>query len=209
MKIYQKKQNFTLFELLVVIGIIGILMSLFLPSLHYAKNKAKEASCLNNERSIGSSVQLFISDNEGRIKPSFAKTAVIDIDTVYEAYVDDAKVFNCPGRSDDEGIYLSFNDKIVRCQYAVFSPFNYIDAYQIEGNKTSPSNVRLIGEAIPPSYGYHWLAEKTCPWNNSAEYRHSSNRRMNIIYADGSGMSEGIIPIDEKLPGRPPYIKGE
>ena len=49
----EKRYQFTLIELLVVVAIMGVLMSLFMPVLSNARNKAKTVSCKNQLRQIG------------------------------------------------------------------------------------------------------------------------------------------------------------
>lgn len=54
------KKTFTLIELLVVVAIIGILISMLLPSLKKARESAKSAVCLNNLKQINIAVELYV-----------------------------------------------------------------------------------------------------------------------------------------------------
>ena len=61
-EVVSKLSFFTLIELLVVIAIIAILASMLLPALQKARESAQSTKCLNNERGIGSGVQMYVGD---------------------------------------------------------------------------------------------------------------------------------------------------
>jgi prepilin-type N-terminal cleavage/methylation domain-containing protein len=58
---------FTLLELMVVIAIIGILMTILLPSLQKAREEARFAVCKSNQHQIGVGISGYSNDADGRL----------------------------------------------------------------------------------------------------------------------------------------------
>ena len=64
-----KENRFTLIELLVVVAIIGILVTLLLPSLYKARQRALQAVCKSNLKQISIGTATYLTSNNSRYHP--------------------------------------------------------------------------------------------------------------------------------------------
>ncbi len=68
-------RGFTLIELLVIIAIIAILTSILLPVLNRAREKGRQAVCINNLKQIGLAIHMYANDHDGYLVPYNSGTA--------------------------------------------------------------------------------------------------------------------------------------
>ena len=99
-----RRPGATLIELLVVVALIGMLVSMLVPSLKSSMNLAAATICKHNLREIGHAITMYQIENDGwlpatgpvdfgdlalhKTEPWFAK--------LYPNYLDDPQIFACP-----------------------------------------------------------------------------------------------------------------
>src|SRR5437868_10438570 len=59
---FSNKRGFTLIELLVVIAIIAILAAILFPVFAQAREKARQTTCLSNEKQMGLALMQYVQD---------------------------------------------------------------------------------------------------------------------------------------------------
>ncbi|HZT42145.1 MAG TPA: DUF1559 domain-containing protein [Chthonomonadaceae bacterium] len=109
------RKGFTLIELLVVIAIIAILAAILFPVFAQARAKARQASCLSNQKQIVLAIQMYLQDYDERYLPTVTEregypsgsvitdtqAAVFSIRGRLSAYIpgglSNGNVWNCPG----------------------------------------------------------------------------------------------------------------
>ncbi len=125
--------GFTLIEVLVVIAVIAILAGLIFPMFASARGKAREATCLSNQKQILQALTLYTGDYDEHIFPSQSlppinggnEIAETPYETFLVPYLRSYAVYACPAdsvlRVDDLLWDGSFRNKLLKRSYAVSS----------------------------------------------------------------------------------------
>ena len=192
-------KKFTLIELLVVVAIIGILVTLLMPSLTTARERVKRAVCLSNLKQSHNANAVYGKNNNNELPPG---NAVLDtaqgVDSVYrmatqmafgaaipyhQDYIGTPDIFYCPSwehpymqknKRTSGGHYGGYNDPgFPKPSMHYMTSYNYRGVFDGDVRAPSPAldgaNVAYMGD--------HWARE----WG---QYVHTKDG-FSILYVDG------------------------
>src|SRR5260370_5113059 len=95
--------GFTLIELLVVIAIIAILAAILFPVFALAREKARQITCLSNQKQLGTAMSMYLQDYDERF-PNWRTTVPVTVEPTgkitwvenMQSYCKNTKIWSCP-----------------------------------------------------------------------------------------------------------------
>ncbi len=110
MRLPKRPRAFTLVEILIVLGILGVLCALIFPAFTRAREAGRRTSCANNLRQIGLAFQQYVSDSNRFYPPDDRYGALLKCgwpDRFFPTYIKAANIFYCPSHPAPEYEYRS------------------------------------------------------------------------------------------------------
>ena len=149
-----RRAGFTLIELLVVIAIIAILAAILFPVFAKAREKARQSSCLSNEKQMDLAILQYAQDYDERMMPRYYTG--YNWDQQIAPYIKNTQIFQCP------------STKQYSYGYAQFLNYGSLGTYQ------SPSETVVLSDVgktfntgtAPNNTGWDWHIDNPTTFGN-------------------------------------------
>ncbi|MES2464016.1 MAG: DUF1559 domain-containing protein [Armatimonadota bacterium] len=195
---------FTLIELLVVIAIIAILAAILFPVFAQAREKARQAACLSNEKQIALGIMMYTADYDETLPSSWmgngVATSAVGIDQsvgpaytwqyMILPYTKNDGIFTCPSNrfTAPENLYSIFYGTP-----AVKQPLHYVPNRQVMG-QMKVDGVSPLAALSSPAESILIVENKAryadAQWNNAWNTLDTANVMRNFI----TQQPEPVVP---------------
>ncbi|MCW3058959.1 MAG: prepilin-type N-terminal cleavage/methylation domain [Capsulimonas sp.] len=197
------RTGFTLIELLVVIAIIAILAAILFPVFAKAREKARQISCVSNQKQIGLAVMQYTQDND-ELMPS-TRMAGANWEIIIQPYVKSFQVFKCPSNSLANNTATLMHDNVVN-GVTYPTPVSYAAPQQSAGNGaafgvqdnagpslaefTSPSQMIMVCESNTQDTDFRlsgaaWMGAAAQDSSNLPVLYAGHTGQINLLFVDG------------------------
>jgi prepilin-type N-terminal cleavage/methylation domain-containing protein/prepilin-type processing-associated H-X9-DG protein len=192
--VHRKPSGFTLIELLVVIAIIAILAAILFPVFAQAREKARGASCLSNQKQLGIAFMMYTQDYDETFplaspgpgteitwttQPPDARPGNVALRSSYwiaatNPYAKNYQIWKCPSTSDFDFINAGPYAKVNSFSYT----FNILLGAYPQPGVAQAANVPLLWE------GYGKVASIVFSLNNPYDSIRSTAADWPHVYHD-------------------------
>jgi prepilin-type N-terminal cleavage/methylation domain-containing protein len=215
-----KAVKFTLVELLVVVAVIGVLVSLLMPALAAARERAKSIKCLGNVRQIGLGAIAYATDSDGWTPAPFSSAQSPNYWSAIfftQKYVQSTDCMLCPSSSSPAAYSLSnpaYSYGINRDVTKEHASETYQDATNIFKNVkiAKPSMTWYFGDSVGLGW---WSKLKQCymiSWNNGTKFnlavRHGPATNLWMLDGSAHNMTRSLLK-SSVYPGFQQYYIGD
>lgn len=181
----RQTRGFSLIELLVVVAIIATLATIAVSASDGALERVQATKCLSSMRQVGTAIQLYVSDNNGRLPDTSHMRATdgssLSWTTTLAAYLTTNFIGRCPANKDAlVSVTYAWNDLLTSPNGAGISVVLC----------SNPSATMIVGETADSyiSEHFHFSQSRTRVTYNQFRRDVSVDRhntRANYLFVDG------------------------